>query len=126
LFEGQSFDEIKNVRDLFEELNAFLLEKYPDDELVFSLANLLHFDNLIKDSRKTLTAKKNESAEIFGIAKKQQKEIVSAFLGGKVALSKLFDNEDCERLEENKICFKDKNFDEKVPIFQADLGEVLD
>lgn len=74
---------------------------------------------ILSDRFKTVTDKKNDLSEVITSDSSFAKELSALLAGGKVKLSKLFED---ESLKEYSICFKDSSSEEQM----AELEDVLD
>ncbi len=118
LFENKSIAEIRNINNLFNELNAIIEDLMPD-EPIFSLDFAAKFDEISQDKHKTLSDKRRLLyACIDGITDKQ-KEMISFMIGLKGSPSKLFGE---EYSEIKSFSFSDLQ-DEEFFAKQAELGD---
>lgn len=110
LFEDQSFSNDGNFNELFKSLNEYLEEEGITTSFYLNVENV---ESILKNTKLGINSK---SKEIQGISTtkfdEKQKSIIQLLVGGKIKLSKIFD--EVEKEDDISISFKEK-FDESYP-----------
>lgn len=118
----------ENIMD-FETIFKELIECWnitvigEEDKFYINQSEINKIENILKNKEKTKTDKKKELINNFCIAGKRQKEVISLVVGLKVSLSKLFDNEEYNLLEDDKICFEESDYEEKEQYYYENLQD---
>lgn len=103
LFDGQEVGEIRNISNLFGNLNNTWEDLF--EKPFCNVDNTESFLGIASDDKIKLNDKKRKCNILFATETAQEKEAVTLMLGGKGKLSVLFDDE--KYSEEKSIQFKD-------------------
>lgn len=119
LFEGQSMNEIHDIKKLFEKLNEAASELFDENTPVFDENKASEFKTIAFETN-GLNDKKRTCAALFG-ATGAVKEIISLMLGGTGKADVIFGKEEYKG---EKLCFKNlaqEEFDAKEDVYGDDF-----
>jgi CRISPR-associated endonuclease Csn1 len=119
LFAGQSLSEAQNLEKLFAGLNEFFVDN--DEENPLGAVNSDALRGIFMQ-KATLTDKKKKVCELLDARDERAREIITAFLGGKFRLHRLFGNEGYKNGEFESLTFNDANYENAAPALQQFLG----
>ena len=118
LFEGESINEFRDIKKLFEVFNAVAEEIFPEGEMRLPLEKAEEFRRLAL-SDKGIRDKKREGEELFHTKSAAMAELIGLLLGAKVKTGIIF-AESYEEYKEEKISFKeisDEDFEAKQEVY---------
>ena len=114
LFEGDSVNDIKDIKKLFEEFNDVAEEIFPEKDIRLPLEKAEEFRSLAL-SDKGIRDKKREAEKLFETDSAALSELIGLLLGAKAKIGVIF-GEEYEEYKEEKLSFKeisDEDFETK-------------
>lgn len=124
LFDSENLGEngSPNFNDIWNELCEYV-EYITDSAVDLSIDNYTDLQIILK-SKMSITRKKEQLKNFFACTKEEtlKSSILDLLSGASVDLSKMFDDESLKEAEEKKITFS-SNFDDKVDMYEAVLGD---
>lgn len=114
----------KTFKDLLKCWNDFIADD--ETKIVVEENKLAAIEEKLKDTKTVKSKKKQEIIDVIGNSDKRFKELASLIVGGKVSLSRLFEREEYESLEINKICFDEDSYEENEEYYIANLEDYYD
>ncbi|MGN0526564.1 MAG: type II CRISPR RNA-guided endonuclease Cas9 [Acutalibacteraceae bacterium] len=105
LFENLEADGIKDFSLVYEELKNYLTDNY---EIELNCPDPYEFSNILKDKGLSITKKKSELSELFGVTSKSNTQLYSCLAllsGASVKLCDIFDDETLKDVEKKSISF---------------------
>lgn len=128
-FDSDAIEAINDFNLAFDELLTYINQNYccedDDKELYLNDEDEIALSDILKDKATGKTKKNSEIAKLFGITKKNDRQLYSMLTllsGSSVALADIFDDEALKKVENNKVSFSG-NFDDKALDYQSYLGE---
>lgn len=118
-----NIETIKEFKSTFETLLQYVREEELsfntniDDELIKQI------ETIIRNKTYSKSQKKSALIKCIGAKESCEKAIYGLLAGCTVKLSDIFDDEQLEECEKNKISFSDNGYDEYISGVEADLGE---
>ncbi len=121
LFSG-SLEAVKEFKGVFGQL----VESIASEELDFHISdaeNIGQIEGILRDTALTRSAKKACLVRMLGAKTTCEKGVLALITGNTVKLNDLFESSDLDDCERPKICFSDNQYEEYMPVIQAQLGE---
>lgn len=131
LFEGQNMESIRDFNMAYKQFAEVMREEM---NLDFSAQSLSDVEDILKDAKQGVTAKKKKLGAIFSVVdvmceetnrNKETKAILSLLSGGKEKLSVLFPDIPFEDAEVKDVTFKGGKFDEDEAKYESVLSEKM-
>ena len=119
LFEGATMEEIRDIKRLFENLNAVWEATYAENVPYINLSKSDEAKEILLDTKKGLRDKQIALEKLFGENTALMKESIKAMLGGKISPETLFGE---EYKDEKSFSFKDMD-EEAFDALQSTYGD---
>ncbi|MFA6368536.1 MAG: type II CRISPR RNA-guided endonuclease Cas9, partial [Bacteroidales bacterium] len=126
LFDGD-MESAPSFKPIFKEIVEYF-QNLQEEETAYSFPeeSIHQVGLLLSDRSLNRLEKSSKLMELLQVDKsnKSFKTLIEAMVGRKFSLSALFDDENLQNSECNKLCFADGNFaDEKIPLLETELDE---
>lgn len=102
LFEGQKLDNVRDIKRVFDRLNAATKDAFEDEDIAFETSALSDFKKTAVGAGGIRTKAAN-CEKVLGADKPETKAMMRLMVGGKVKTSEIFDGYDGGA---DKLCFK--------------------
>lgn len=119
LFEGATMEEIRDIKRLFENMNAVWEATYAENVPHINLSKSDEAKEILLDTKKGLRDKQIALEKLFGENTALMKESIKAMLGGKISPETLFGE---EYKDEKIFSFKDMD-EEAFDALQSTYGD---